>query len=447
MDRIGTIRAMSLYLPLTVTVLLWLRRRPFLAERAGILLACIWNFDTLLLVHRLASHFDWWTFRAEKGLFLGMPVDLYLGWALLWGAIPPLAFPRPHTVTVAMLALWFDLLAMPLLAPVLQLGREWLFGEAAAIGICLIPARLLAAWTAEKRRLSERTFLQILAFTGLMAAVIPAAILEQTGGDWRRLLARPSWMNSVGLQLLAIPAVMGLSAVQEFVARGKGTPLPYDPPLRLVTSGPYAYVRNPMQVSAVLLLLGWGILLGSPWVAAAGLMAHIYSIGLAGWDETESMRHRFGTAWSRYRNSVRAWIPRWRPWHPAADGGPDPRRARLYVAVSCLPCSQIKNWFERRCPVGMIAVAAEDHPDRDLYRITYEPGDGGPEEEGVAALGRGLEHIHLGYAFIGWTMRLPVVRQFLQLIADVSGGEPRRVRRNPRRNENQNHEMVLSRKR
>src|SRR5207247_9984504 len=129
MDRIGTIRAMSLYLPLAVTVLLWLRRRPSLAERAGILLACIWNFDTLLLVHRVASHFDLWTFRAEKGLFLGMPVDLYLGWTLLWGAIPALAFLRIHPVTTAMLALWFDLLAMPLLVSVLDLGPHWCIGS------------------------------------------------------------------------------------------------------------------------------------------------------------------------------------------------------------------------------------------------------------------------------------------------------------------------------
>src|SRR5438093_3186442 len=101
MDQTATIRALSLYLPLAVTVLLWLRRRPSLAERAGILLACIWNLDTLLLVHRVASHFDLWTFRAEKGLFLGMPVDLYLGWTLLWGAIPALAFPRIHPFTTA----------------------------------------------------------------------------------------------------------------------------------------------------------------------------------------------------------------------------------------------------------------------------------------------------------------------------------------------------------
>src|SRR5919109_1195326 len=73
---------------------LWLWRRPSLVERAGILLACIWNLDALLLVHRAASHFGWWTFQAERGLFLGLPVDLYLGWALLWGAIPALAFPR-----------------------------------------------------------------------------------------------------------------------------------------------------------------------------------------------------------------------------------------------------------------------------------------------------------------------------------------------------------------
>ncbi len=77
-------------------------------------------------------------------------------------------------------------------------------------------------------------------------------------------------------------------------------------------------------------------------------------------------------------------------------------------------------------------MAAEDHPSRDLYRLTYDPGTGDREEEGVAALARSLEHLHLGWAFVGWTIRLPLVRQFIQLVTDAVGGGPRRIgRRDP----------------
>ena len=77
---------------------------------------------------------------------------------------------------------------------------------------------------------------------------------------------------SLWFQALMLPGVLGLCAVQEFVKRGGGTPIPYDPPCKLVTSGPYAYLRNPMQVSAMLVLLLLGIILRSYWVAAAGIM-------------------------------------------------------------------------------------------------------------------------------------------------------------------------------
>jgi len=45
--------------------------------------------------------------------------------------------------------------------------------------------------------------------------------------------------------------------------RAKGTPVPFNPPPKLVTTGPYAYVRNPMLTGVFALLFGFGVLLGS----------------------------------------------------------------------------------------------------------------------------------------------------------------------------------------
>jgi protein-S-isoprenylcysteine O-methyltransferase Ste14 len=45
--------------------------------------------------------------------------------------------------------------------------------------------------------------------------------------------------------------------------RTKGTPVPFNPPPQLVTTGPYAYVRNPMLAGVFALLFGFGVLLGS----------------------------------------------------------------------------------------------------------------------------------------------------------------------------------------
>ena len=51
-------------------------------------------------------------------------------------------------------------------------------------------------------------------------------------------------------------------SVQHFI-RAKGTPVPFNPPPQLVTSGPYAYTRNPMLTGVFTLLFGFGVLLGS----------------------------------------------------------------------------------------------------------------------------------------------------------------------------------------
>jgi len=83
----------------------------------------------------------------------------------------------------------------------------------------------------------------------------------------------------------------------EFVERGEGTPIPYDAPKRLVTSGMYRYVANPMQLSCGVVMLGWAALLCNWWMALAAAMAIIYSAGIAEWDEGRDLERRFGSAW------------------------------------------------------------------------------------------------------------------------------------------------------
>ena len=250
-----------------------------------------------------------------------MPVELYLSWVWLWGVIPALAFPSLSLAVVVVIALAADLVLMPAAAPVVRLGPAWILGEVVGLLAGLLPGQLLARWTARDERLAGRALLQVLAFTGLLLFVLPAIAIEGSGGAWMNPIARPAWQWSLLAQALAIPALLGLTAVQEFVARGGGTPVPFDPPRRLVTTGVYAYIRNPMQLSAVVLLFLLGLVLRNAWVSAAGVMAHVYSAGLAGWDENEDLRQRFGESWTDYRRHVRQWVPRLRPWHR-----PDHRR-------------------------------------------------------------------------------------------------------------------------
>jgi len=306
------VRAASLYIGVVLTVAAWALRRPGRRELSGAMMAFVWNIPMLLALHLIADRAGWWQFDAKGGLLLGMPVDMYFAWACLWGAVPALAMPRVRLGVVVAVALAVDLVLMPAAFPVVQLRNHWLAGEFAGLVFCLLPAQILARWTASDEHLALRTVLQVIAFTGLTLFVLPAVVIEGSGGGWNNPFVRPGWELSLIVQALALPALFGLSAVQEFVMRGGGTPVPFDAPRKIVTSGIYAYVANPMQLSAVLLLMLLGIILGNLWLSAAGIMAHIYSIGIAGWDEGEDLRGRFGKAWTAYRQRVPRWIPRWR---------------------------------------------------------------------------------------------------------------------------------------
>jgi protein-S-isoprenylcysteine O-methyltransferase Ste14 len=275
---------------------------------------------------------------------------------------------------------------------------------------------------ADDRRLGWRAGLQVVTFALLLGVMLPAAIVMLTSGRAPRVHAGPSYLL---LQLVCLLALPGLSAVQEFVERGGGTPIPMDPPKRLVTSGVYAYVANPMQLSMALCLLGIAVMLESWAVALAGVMSVVYSEGIARWDEDADLAARGGERWSMYRRAVARWRPRWMPWYPD-DASP----ALLYVAHDCAECSEIGQWISKRKPVGLAIVPADTHPRAPLRRVTYEPMDGTHSQDGVAAVARALEHLSLGWALVGMLARLPLLRDALQLLTDASGGEPRERRSN-----------------
>lgn len=421
-DRYLIVRTASVYLAVVLTIIAWALVRPRRRAVAGALLTLAWNLPALLLLHVAADGAGWWRFDAEGGLLLGMPVDVYLAWACLWGVVPALAFSSWPLIAIVVMAFAVDLVLMPAAAPVVQLGPNWLVGELVGLVGCLMPALLLARWTARDERLVERTGLQVIAFTGLMLFLLPAIVITASGSEWTNPLVRPVWQLSFMLQALCLPALLGLTAVQEFVTRGGGTPVPFDPPRRIVTTGIYAYVTNPMQASAVVLLLILGFALESIWISAAGVMAHIYSAGIAGWDEDEDLRRRFGADWTAYRQRVRRWLPRWRPWY--LDERP---MATLFVSEACGMCSEVAEWLRRRRVRGLAIVAAESHPSGALMRITYEPADGTGAAAGIEAVARALEHVHLGWALIGFALRMPIVSSIAQLLADASGAEPRKI--------------------
>lgn len=95
---------------------------------------------------------------------------------------------------------------------------------------------------------------------------------------------------------------------------GKGTTSPLAPPKNLVVTGIYQYVRNPMMIGVLFVILGEWILLGSfslfCWFLFAIVGTHIAFII---YEEPELIR-RFGDDYLLYKKYVPRWIPRLKPW-------------------------------------------------------------------------------------------------------------------------------------
>jgi protein-S-isoprenylcysteine O-methyltransferase Ste14 len=415
--KILAIRSFALLLPLLGAAVAWLVLQPRRRLAGAAHLATLWTLPSLLAVQLLAGTFGWWTFHFEGGGLFGMPVDLLFGWALLWGALPALSLRRlPLSVAVAILVA-ADLVLMPLCAPVVQLGSSWLVGELVAVALVLVPAQLLARWTEHGTYLGARVLLQFLLFTGVVLLFIPSAVLQASHSGWN-LESLPIVWRHVLLQCAIVAAIVGVSAVQEFAERGGGTPFPYDPPRTLVRSGVYAYVRNPMQLSTSLLFVLLALATRNVWLALAAVVVIAYGAGFAAWDEGRDLRLRFGAATEPYAASVRNWLPSWRPHIDTPS--------TIYLAAGCDPCSEVAHWLQKLGPRQLTFVPAELHPTTDLDRVRYEAPDG-HHADGISAIARALEHVHLGWAVVGFAMRLPLARPILQLIVDASGGGRRVV--------------------
>lgn len=417
MKGIDLLRLGAWAVPLCLTYALIAVRRPTRALLTAVLLGLAWNAWAVLAVNAAASEMGWWSFSSDLPQFLGVPVELWTGWVILWGAVAPLiGFRRPLALSVVGF-LWLDVIAMPLLAPLVVLKSTWLIGELVALAVCFLSGFLLFRWTVDRTNLPGRAALQVVCSGGLFLWLVPSLAFESNGG-WGSVLDLPAWRLTLIAQLLLVCASLGVRAVIEFASRGRGTPLPYDPPERLVVSGPYAYVRNPMQLSMVLVYAVAAIGLWNPWLLGAAFVALVYGAGLADWHEDLELSARHGEAWTRYRSGVRPWLPRIRPTVSM--------EATLLVAYSCQTCSSIGRWFRARQPIGLTIAPAEDSADVGLRRVTYLPAEG-PPSRGVAAIARALEHIHLGWAVIGWILALPGIVHFAQLVADVFGPAPQAV--------------------
>lgn len=388
-------RAALLLGPLLITAALFLLHQPTPRQATAAMVALLWNLPALLLLHVLANHAGLWRYATTGNLFLELPIDVWIGWAVWWGPVAVFIAQRWGNGPTLLGMVALDLLGMPLLQPLLELSPDWTWGEPLAIALVLGPALWFAHLTAHDRQPLLRTTFHGFGWAGYVLFLLPAAAYSIEGlplhpGDIaQHAIAHHGWPLVTLLVAVIIGCLLvGASAALEFAVAGDGTPIPYDPPKRVVSSGPYAYIANPMQVTVALKMLALGWLTHSVGLLAVALSFVVFdAIFAAGYNRIHIAR-AFPNRWSTYLADVPEWRLR---RHPSQHS-----RGSLSLPDHH---TRLRHWLQRR------AHHLELNPGPV---IRYQSPNLPAPVYGGRAILRALEHTHLGWALPAWTLRAPL---------------------------------------
>lgn len=158
-----------------------------------------------------------------------------------------------------------------------------------------------------------KTAAQTAVFWTVFLVLLPYAIVSLESACGVQGFASTT-LTRLGWLALALASALGLWSGFTMSRQGEGTPLPIDCPRRLVTGGPYAYVRNPMAIAGLSQGAAVGLVLGS-W----GVFAYV-AVGAVLWNswvrpiEEAHLAEIFGSTYAEYRHAVRCWVPRRLPY-------------------------------------------------------------------------------------------------------------------------------------
>lgn len=117
------------------------------------------------------------------------------------------------------------------------------------------------------------------------------------------------WLHFVGLIPLAIGVAIYLWCAWDFATFGRGTPVVFDPPKNLVVRGLYRFVRNPMYVGILSILLGEAVLCTSQSLAGySTVMALIFHTFVVLYEEP-ALKKQFGESYRSYYAQTPRWFP------------------------------------------------------------------------------------------------------------------------------------------
>lgn len=125
-----------------------------------------------------------------------------------------------------------------------------------------------------------------------------------------------SSLRILGALMIAAGLPILLDSFTRFVFQGLGTPAPIAPPQRLVVTGLYRWVRNPMYVAVSLLIFGQALLFSSLGLLQYGLIVWLGFFAFVVLYEEPALSRKFGKEYEDFCLHVPRWIPRLKPLDP-----------------------------------------------------------------------------------------------------------------------------------
>jgi protein-S-isoprenylcysteine O-methyltransferase Ste14 len=130
-----------------------------------------------------------------------------------------------------------------------------------------------------------------------------------------RMAPAPEWldgdvMEAIGWVMMATGLGLDIAAVATLVVQ-EANVLPNRPATRLVTTGIYAWSRNPIYLGNLVLLAGAALAFCNLWFLLAAAAAGFAILRLAILREERHLAARFGAAWEDYRSRTGRWFGQW----------------------------------------------------------------------------------------------------------------------------------------
>ncbi len=293
---------------------------------AGISFSIIAWWITLIFVPQSRIHFLGESF-SEKFFWVLIVPDLISAIALPTLLIPAILKNRPNASTIAWLHAggqgyaFLISIALAIIDPRAYWG---VVGMMLSTGIAFFLAlriqnidilwgkfRFKPAPSSTPKAHLKRAITQTINMWIIFLGIIPLIIAQsEIFLDFNQNWFHFPGQIPVAATLFVLLGSFGIWGTSEMTKYGDGTPLPSEHTNKLVTTGPYRFIRNPMALCGTTQGIVVGLGIGSPFVMSYGLLgAFAWNILVRPAEEAQ-LASSFGEEFETYKTKINCWIPR-----------------------------------------------------------------------------------------------------------------------------------------